>query len=385
MGSAAVASKVKGKEVSKAVQEGPAIVRNMGPGTMIDPDAPNLIVDPTINGRYKPWTKEDVLDLIDSILERGGVMLPVDLIDLGQGQFQLSAGFRRHRAVQIINHERLTPVPLKLPAVIKKMNLQEAFLRNLDENTKRRPTTVVDDAHNVERLTKYGFPDEYIRKRLSKDGKPLSEAWLSQTRTILRYEPDEQEQLNRDEVAASTAYYVATIPDRLKRQEVFKVAKEEALQDVVKDLPRDVSLKDAKEIVKEAEALVAEAVQQPGAASGGDKEKQSKLVQKVEDIAKKRGLGIRRARKLAKAAPVIAAPKVQLKHAQSAAVKTGAASDVRARKGPEVKELFSKFGGPGAGPKTQITFCNTIVDFWDGENNVDTKKVEAAFAEAFKP
>src|SRR6185437_11405675 len=107
----------------------------------------DIAIHPELNGRHE---LPDIEWLIADILANGQ-HTPV-VIRKDGGKATLVAGFSRWRAVSAINERNLTPVKLQVRCTYMKVNEQQGFFVNISENHARRPTTPLDDAHNIQRM-----------------------------------------------------------------------------------------------------------------------------------------------------------------------------------------------------------------------------------------
>lgn len=128
----------------------------------------DILIKPELNGRHD---LPDVQWLIKDILEKGQLQ-PV-IIRSDGGTPVLVAGFSRWRAVSEINAKGLAGVKLTLRCSYFKGTEAEGFLANIAENRYRNGTTPLDDAHNIARLEKWGYPLPKIAEKLNE-----TEAWV---------------------------------------------------------------------------------------------------------------------------------------------------------------------------------------------------------------
>jgi ParB-like chromosome segregation protein Spo0J len=120
----------------------------------------NITINPDLNGRHET---PDIEWLIADIL-RHGQHTPVVIRNDG-GMPTLVAGFSRWRAISEINKRGMAPVKLQVRCTYVQCNEAESFLINISENQMRNPTTLVDDAHNIQRLLNvYAMTEEQVAK-----------------------------------------------------------------------------------------------------------------------------------------------------------------------------------------------------------------------------
>lgn len=120
----------------------------------------DITIMPELNGRHE---LPDIEWLIADIL-KNGQHTPVVIRSDGTKP-ALAAGFSRWRAISAINERKLLgpDVKLQVRATYTRGNEVDGFLVNISENRARRPTTPIDDAHNIKRLLNvYGFSEEQV-------------------------------------------------------------------------------------------------------------------------------------------------------------------------------------------------------------------------------
>lgn len=167
-------------------------------------------------------------------LEEHGQLQPVVYSITHDKKLKLEAGFYRLLGMLQVNKARPADKRMRLEGTVKDGNAEELFLKNLAENRDRNRTTVVDDAHNVRRLSEqYGKTDEEICliyaeeiDPATKQRKPMSAGWLENMRKILRLPKDKQQAIQRKELSASIGYMLADM-DPAQHDAVLEDAKTE--------------------------------------------------------------------------------------------------------------------------------------------------------------
>lgn len=160
----------------------------------------HILVDEALNGRQQAHGDETVMDLARSILTFGQQQ-PVTVRRLANKKVQLVSGYRRWKAVSLINTTLQPDNPVKLQCRVIEANDEEAFTRNLIENHDRESTTPIDDAHNIRRLREvYSWDDEKILALYRR-----SPAWLAQTTKLLQLPNKVQEEVSRGNLAKNDA------------------------------------------------------------------------------------------------------------------------------------------------------------------------------------
>jgi ParB family chromosome partitioning protein len=124
----------------------------------------DITIDPKLNGRYDA---PDITELKASILEHGQLQ-PVAVRNDG-GKPVLVMGFSRWTAISEINKDIRKSGegdPIKIRAVYVRLNEQDGFIANWEENRRRNATTPLDDAHHFAQLEKWGRTEDEIAGRL---------------------------------------------------------------------------------------------------------------------------------------------------------------------------------------------------------------------------
>ena len=177
-----------------------------------------------LNGRHDI---PDIEWLIQSILNHGQLQ-PVPVWNDG-GTPVLIAGFSRWRAISEINKRGLTPNPLKLKMTfIRNVNERSAFVMNIQENRFRNETTLVDDAHNIQRLlngfqmgdeeiAKLYFPTAATEAELAKAVK-----WVKDRVALIGLTPEAEEAVKSGRIKGTAAVAIAKLKSSQQREIVAK-------------------------------------------------------------------------------------------------------------------------------------------------------------------
>lgn len=111
-------------------------------------DKINLVkADKIIPNRYQPrkeFNDASLEDLADSIKEHG-IIQPLIVSDLGNGEYELIAGERRLRAAKIANL-------LEVPVVIKQFNDRDRLVLALIENIQREDLNCIEIAESYQEI-----------------------------------------------------------------------------------------------------------------------------------------------------------------------------------------------------------------------------------------
>jgi len=139
-----VTKKPKGLGLGLEALLGPKVAEPAPP----DPAAPHaLTLDRLHAGKYQPRTRMDegsLYELAESIKSQG-VMQPILVRPLGNGQYEIIAGERRFRAARLAG---LTEVPV----LVKPVADEAAAVMALIENIQREDLNPLEEAHGLQRL-----------------------------------------------------------------------------------------------------------------------------------------------------------------------------------------------------------------------------------------
>jgi len=162
--------------------------------------------------------KEEALDELASSIDELGVIQPITVRALGDGQFEIISGERRLRAARKAGIERL-------PAFIRKANSEEMLEMALVENVQREELNPVEVALGYQRLMEEcGLTQEEVAEKVSK-----SRATVSNFLRLLRLPPRVQAALRDKEVAMGHARALIAIDDEEAQVDLLEETIEEDL------------------------------------------------------------------------------------------------------------------------------------------------------------
>ncbi len=184
-------------------------VLGKGLGALIAPepkeaDAGVQFVDPQKikPNRYQPRLnfKEDKLrELVASIQEKG-VVQPVSVRKSDDGSYELIAGERRLRAVNILKHK-------KIPVLIKEVNDQEMLEFAIIENIQRDDLNPMEEAQAYENLMQdFGFTQEQVAQSVGK-----SRATVANMLRLLRLPKEVKDGLFREQLTFGHAKAILSV------------------------------------------------------------------------------------------------------------------------------------------------------------------------------
>jgi ParB/RepB/Spo0J family partition protein len=179
---------------------------------LIDPS--EVIVDPMLNGRWKPHDDEAVEVLARSIGDEGQLQA-VQVRRIDGNRVQLVLGYRRHAAVKLHNyHNPENQIKLRCKVVV--ISPEEAFRRNIVENRQRSDCTPIDDAHNQRRLREvHGWQDVKIAEFYG-----MTPSYVSRLRKLLSLPDKVQDAVHGKSLSVDAALALADLPQK-DREEVL--------------------------------------------------------------------------------------------------------------------------------------------------------------------
>jgi len=168
-----------------------------------------IVIDEKQNGRWENHDGEAILELAKSIVENGQLQ-PCVGRRVGN-EVHLSAGYRRALAVKHILQDpdlrAKVPGDLFLKVTLVNQNAEDAFVTNVIENKNRRDTSSIDDAHNHERLKRFGWTDQKIA-----DLYGIAVSYVGQLRKLLQLPADVQRLVHRSKIAVGLAINMVDLP-----------------------------------------------------------------------------------------------------------------------------------------------------------------------------
>lgn len=134
------------------------------PNPALDAELRELPLDLIHRGRYQPrrdMDEEALQELSDSIRQQG-VMQPVVVRPLDNGEYELVAGERRWRATQMAGLERI-------PALIRQVPDEAAIALGLVENIQRENLNPIEEAGALHRLQEeFGLTQQQVAEAVGK-------------------------------------------------------------------------------------------------------------------------------------------------------------------------------------------------------------------------
>lgn len=212
------------------------------------------------NIRFGDPLKTDVEAMKTSIMESGGVQVPVEVTVLdpplnGYGH-RLTTGFRRHRGVLELNTEQ--GAGLTLPAIIRPLETDmDRINHQLIENIERKTMSPMDTAVALKRLTDLGLTRIQIREKFPRavgkgKAEPASNAWLNMTLSFLDLPKAIQAKIHDGSVGVKAAYELTKVSPE-KRADVLKRAEEDLAREMEREAKEEEKYLAAETKVQEAQ------------------------------------------------------------------------------------------------------------------------------------
>lgn len=156
------------------------------------------------------FTHSDLEDLINSI-KLYGVIQPLIVTDLGDGNYQLIAGERRLRASKIAGLA-------KAPVIVRKAEDQEKLELALIENIQRKNLNALEEAVAYQKLIdEFNLTQEEAAKRLGK-----SRTVITNALRLLTLPEEIQKAIIEDKITAGHARVIAGLQDPKEQLEFLK-------------------------------------------------------------------------------------------------------------------------------------------------------------------
>jgi ParB family chromosome partitioning protein len=162
---------------------------------------------------YQPRQEfnDETLDELAASIDELGIIQPITVRALGDGQFEIISGERRLRAARRAGLDRL-------PAFIRKASSEEMLEMALVENVQREELNPIEVALGYQRLMEEcGLTQEAVAEKVSK-----SRATVSNFLRLLRLPPRVQAALRDKEVAMGHARALIAIDDEEAQVELLE-------------------------------------------------------------------------------------------------------------------------------------------------------------------
>jgi len=180
----------------------------------------DVAIDAIRPNRYQPresFSEESLDELADSI-EQMGIIQPITVRALGNGEFEIISGERRWRAAR---RTSLT----HLPSFVRRANSEQMLEMALVENVQREDLNPIEVALGYHRLMEeVGLTQAEVAEKVGK-----SRASVANSLRLLRLPPVVQAALRDGDVAMGHARALVTIDDLEAQKELLNATIEESL------------------------------------------------------------------------------------------------------------------------------------------------------------
>jgi ParB family chromosome partitioning protein len=193
-------------------------------GRVAEVDVDNIRPNP-----YQPRQEfnDAALDELAESIKQLGIIQPITVRSLGDGQFEIISGERRLRAARRAGMQRL-------PAFVRKADSEEMLEMALVENVQREELNPIEVALGYQRLIEeVGLTQEQVAEKVSK-----SRATVANFLRLLRLPPRIQAALRDKEVAMGHARALVTMDDQEAQLDILRETIEEDLS--VREVERRV-------------------------------------------------------------------------------------------------------------------------------------------------
>ena len=160
----------------------------------------------------QPRTHYDDLKLeeLKKSIKDQGVLQPILVRPLGDG-YEVIAGERRLRAARALGLETV-------PAIIKNVSTEEAFVIALVENIQREELNAIEEAHAFRRLIdEYKLSHEDVAKAVSKDA-----STISNTMRLLNLPKYLQDAVVEQAISMGHARSLLAVEDSIRQKQLFE-------------------------------------------------------------------------------------------------------------------------------------------------------------------
>ena len=179
----------------------------------IEIDPASIVVSPDENGRaFSEAISDPQFESVLADIRERGQMIPVEVRPVEDGKLKLVFGYRRLKAIQRINQDLKPDERWRIKAIIVKATDEEALIRNIMENEKRRAASPMDTAHNIKRLR--DTFNKSLEDIAAIYGKTAT--WATQQLQLLSLKPDEQRKVHEGIMPVDAAVMLLNLPEPLR-------------------------------------------------------------------------------------------------------------------------------------------------------------------------
>lgn len=205
-----------------------------------------------------------IATLAEEIKREGRVLNPLQLADLGGGEFLLESGHYRKAAVELLHSQG---IHIPLPVEVTEAKEETArIMSQVGENFGRQEMTPMDSAIAIDKLFKAGVARAKIREIFTRPGgkkgekmEPASNAWVNMVHSFLKFPAKIKNAIHIGQIGVGAAYELGKFPadkwgeifDKAVSARQTEIAKENA--DEEKFLTKEQRAEDEARKVKDAE------------------------------------------------------------------------------------------------------------------------------------
>ena len=194
----------------------------------LDGSIPMNKVKPNRNQPRKEFNPNEMSELIESI-NNNGILQPVTVRELDNGEFELIAGERRYRAAEALG---LTSIPAYIISINSDVEMMEYALI---ENIQRVDLDPIEEAEGYAILeSKYGLTHKNIASKLGKKRSTITNALR-----LLKLPRDIKNSLISKEISSGHARAILSLKNLVQMEIIFK-----------KILENNYSVRQTEELVK---------------------------------------------------------------------------------------------------------------------------------------
>lgn len=168
---------------------------------------PTELVIPNRAQPRKIFKEKELLELAESIKENG-IIVPLIVVDSGDGKFELVAGERRLRAARLAGLDRV-------PVSIKRATKKDTTVMSIIENVQRSDLNCVEEGlAYFQLMNEFGLTQEEVAKKIGKE-----RSTIANFLRVLRLPQDVVMLLNKEQLSFGHAKVLVALtePELIKR------------------------------------------------------------------------------------------------------------------------------------------------------------------------
>lgn len=170
--------------------------------------------------QFQPRTifNEDKIEELARTIHTHGIIQPIVVRESGEGRYEIIAGERRYRAVQLLEWE-------EIPAIIKNMSDTETASVALIENLQREELNPIEEAVAYGKLLElHDLTQEALAQRLGK-----GQSTVANKLRLLKLPEEVRQGLLKKEITERHARALIPLKDPEKQVELLKIIVEKSL------------------------------------------------------------------------------------------------------------------------------------------------------------